>query len=423
VKRTAVILAVLTLAGLAVATEWQPLAGLVYLAALLIGALSGFLLAPREKVVAETSAPPSLPAEDMRPGEITASNALLETMMESMREVMLAVDRNLYVLASNRAARDFFRQSEEAMTHRRLAELTENTALHDAFQLALMQGERAEATIELPDGADKRTFALRVTPLRFRRDTPQQGAVGVFFDITKLERLEKVRQEFLSNVSHELRTPLTSILAFVETLEDGGLEDAANNRRFLAIIRRNSERMRLLMEDILELSAIEAGKIHLETRETQLAPLVENIFAALTARAQERQVSLRHEIAPDAKIYADPRRLEQMLTNLIDNAVKFNRPEGAVTVAFAPNGARDRIRVKDTGEGIPAEHLPRLFERFYRVDRARSREMGGTGLGLAIVKHLARAHGGEASVESEIGEGTTFMIELPGNQVGVIRSD
>jgi two-component system phosphate regulon sensor histidine kinase PhoR len=410
----AAILGAATLIGLAAAAQWQPLAAVFGLCVAAAGLVLGFLLSPREKAaVIEPSEPPLQPAGDMRLGEIIASNALLETMMESMREVMLAVDRNLCVIASNHAARALFGQTEEAMTHRRLPELAADTPLQDVFQLALADGERAEATLEITQGAEKRTFAVRVTPLRFRRNASQQGAVGVFFDITKLERLEKVRQEFLSNVSHELRTPLTSILAFVETLEDGGLEDPANNQRFLAIIRRNAERMRLLMEDILELSAIEAGKIQLETRETPLAPLVDNIFAALTARAQERNINLRREIAPAAQVYADPRRLEQMLTNLIDNAVKFNRANGSVIVTYAPNGARDRIRVTDAGEGIPPEHLPRLFERFYRVDHARSREMGGTGLGLAIVKHLARAHGGEATVASTVGEGATFTIELP----------
>jgi two-component system phosphate regulon sensor histidine kinase PhoR len=407
----AAILVAATLVGLASFAAAQPF--VAALGAAVAGVFIGFLLAPRRKPPpAERPAPPATD-DDARFGEIIASKALLETTMESMREVMLAIDRNAYVIASNRAARAFFGQTEEAMTHRRLAELTGNAALHDAFQLALTHGARAEATIELPDGADKRIFALRVTPLRFRRNTPQQGAVGVFFDITKLERLEKVRQEFLSNVSHELRTPLTAILAFVETLEDGALNDPENNRRFLAVIRRNAERMRLLMEDILELSAIEAGKIRLEQRETALAPLVDSVFAALAARARERDVELRHEIAPGLKVYADPRRLEQMLTNLVDNAVKFNRAGGLVTVACAPNGSRDRLRVTDTGEGIAPEHLSRLFERFYRVDRARSRDMGGTGLGLAIVKHLARAHGGEASVDSKLGAGATFTIELP----------
>jgi two-component system phosphate regulon sensor histidine kinase PhoR len=240
--------------------------------------------------------------------------------------------------------------------------------------------------------------------------------MGVFFDITRLERLERVRQEFLSNVSHELRTPLTAIIAFVETLEDGAMDDPASNRRFLSIIRKNSERMHNLIDDILELSAIEAGTVQVTAEPVRLHSLVNDILTALASRAETRRVTLANEVATQVIVFADPRRLEQMLTNLIDNAIKFNRENGSVRISHE-RGARDRIIVTDTGDGISPEHSKRIFERFYRVDRARSREMGGTGLGLAIVKHLARAHGGEVSVESTLGEGSTFVIELPTDEV------
>ena len=231
--------------------------------------------------------------------------------------------------------------------------------------------------------------------------------------MTRIERLERVRQEFLSNVSHEVANPTpTAILAFVETLESGALGDVENSQRFLSIIRRNANRMHTLIDDILELSAIEAGNVQVTTEETALHPLVDEVFTSLAAGASGRQIVLENRVHPGAMVLADSRRLEQMLTNLIDNAIKFNREGGRVSVS-CHNGLRDRILVEDTGEGIPAQHLPRIFERFYRVDRARSREMGGTGLGLAIVKHLARAHGGDVAVESRLGEGSTFAIELP----------
>jgi len=238
-----------------------------------------------------------------------------------------------------------------------------------------------------------------------------QGAIGVFFDITKLERLEHVRQEFLSNVSHELRTPLTAILAFVETLEAGGINEE-DTQRFLSIIRRNATRMHSLIDDILELSAIEAGNIQVKTEEIQLQYLVNDVITSLAAAAAMHRIALENKVNREVTVFADPRRLEQMLTNLVDNAIKFNRDGGRVVIRHE-NGLRDRIFVEDTGEGIPAQHLQRLFERFYRVDRARSRELGGTGLGLAIVKHLARVHGGEVVVESKLGEGSRFAIELP----------
>jgi two-component system phosphate regulon sensor histidine kinase PhoR len=237
--------------------------------------------------------------------------------------------------------------------------------------------------------------------------------VGVFFDVTRLERLELVRQEFLSNVSHELRTPLTSIMALAETLEAGAIDDQDHNRRFLAIIQKNAARMHRLIDDILELSAIEAGNVKVRPENVQLHALVEDVIGSLAASTKASQIAVHNLVALEAQVFADPHRLVQMLTNLIDNAIKFNREGGTVSITHDRNGA-DRISVQDTGEGIPAHHLDRLFERFYRVDRARSRELGGTGLGLAIVKHLVKAHGGEVTVESRFGEGTKFTIELPG---------
>jgi len=222
-----------------------------------------------------------------------------------------------------------------------------------------------------------------------------------------------VRQEFFSNISHELRTPLTSILAFVETLEDGGIDDKENNLHFLNVIRRNAERMHSLIADILELSLIESGNVAVTIREIKLTAAVQEVLNGLSAKAKEREIILKNEVPDGAIIFADSVRLEQMLVNLIDNAIKFNRHGGSVTVAFDQADGRDVISVADTGEGILPEHTQRIFERFYRADRARSREIGGTGLGLAIVKHLARLHGGEVAVNSSLGSGTTFRIELP----------
>jgi two-component system phosphate regulon sensor histidine kinase PhoR len=350
-------------------------------------------------------------------GEVPAA-ALLEVTMDSMREGVLVIDSAMRLLASNNAARDIFALEGAATAQgpRRLSDLTRNPAIYSAFAAAVARGARAEVKVETGGGVERRVYDLHVAPLRQRESvagSDVRGAVGVFFDITRLERLERVRQEFLSNVSHELRTPLTAITTFVETLEDGAIDEPENSRRFLAVIRRNAERMHGLINDILELSAIEAGTVTVEARPVRLAPLVGECFTALAARAEERRLSLRNEVASDVLVYADPRRLEQMLTNLVDNAIKFNTEGGEVRVTHEREGARDRVTVADAGEGIAPEHLPRIFERFYRVDRARSRALGGTGLGLAIVKHLARAHGGEATVLSSYAEGSAFTIELP----------
>jgi len=205
-----------------------------------------------------------------------------------------------------------------------------------------------------------------------------------------------------------------SIIALAETLETGAIDNPEHNRRFLTIIQKNAARMHRLIDDILELSAIEAGNVKVKQEVVQLRALVEDVVGSLSTAASTHEITLQNLVPQDATVFADPHRLVQMLTNLIDNAIKFNREGGVVSIRYE-GGVRDKISVEDTGEGIPAHHLDRLFERFYRVDRARSRELGGTGLGLAIVKHLAKAHDGEVTVESRFGEGTRFTIELPGN--------
>jgi two-component system phosphate regulon sensor histidine kinase PhoR len=353
-------------------------------------------------------------------GDVPAA-ALLEVTMDSMREAVVIIDSGMRVVALNNSARGVFRAGggESALRPRRLSDLTRNPSVYSAFAAAVARGERAAVKVEIERGDARGAYELHVAPLRQREavyGSDVRGAVGVFFDITRLEQLERVRQEFLSNVSHELRTPLTAILTFVETLEDVDAEDRETARRFLSVIRRNAERMNALINDILELSAIEAGTVAVEPAQAPLSSLVNECFTALASRAEARGVRLVNDVGREVFVRADARRLEQMLINLVDNAVKYTRAGGEVRVSHEREAGRDRVRVADTGEGIAAEHLPRIFERFYRVDRARSREMGGTGLGLAIVKHLARAHGGEATARSEPGRGSVFTVELPVSQ-------
>jgi two-component system phosphate regulon sensor histidine kinase PhoR len=363
--------------------------------------------------------------QEQSPGDketIDFSSELLDVTVNEMREGLLVIDPEMRVVASNRAARDLLSHAEDSINARRLTELTRNPAIYDAFLDAVRGTERAGVKVETY-GKGKRIFDLRVVPLRAGNGRGATGAVGVFFDVTRLERLELVRQEFLSNVSHELRTPLTAIMALAETLEAGAIEDQEHNRRFLSIIQKNASRMHRLIDDILELSAIEAGNVKVQPEVVQLRPLVEDIVGSLSAAAATRAISVSNLVEPEVKVFADPHRLLQMLTNLIENAIKFNRQGGTVSIRYESRTG-DRISVEDTGEGIPAHHLDRLFERFYRVDRARSRELGGTGLGLAIVKHLTRAHGGEVTVESRFGEGTEFTIELPrqGDRAGRVAA-
>lgn len=236
---------------------------------------------------------------------------------------------------------------------------------------------------------------------------------------TELEKLERVRKDFVINVSHELRTPLASIQGYTETLMDGALDDRENNMRFLGIIRLNAERLATLTADLLTLSRIE-----LKTQEFRFAAydvngLLGDIVDSMRPIAARKQISLDLQPAPvGTEVFCDSQALFQILSNLLDNAVKYTPEAGVITVGarpFVDAGRVNRVEVyvRDTGAGIPADDLPRLFERFYRVDKARSRDLGGTGLGLAIVKHLVRAHGGEVRVESQLGQGSTFVFTLP----------
>ncbi len=416
--RLLIILSLAIAAGVIASSVWNLRTGLAIFFSLVAGASLGkFFSTKVEEADATSSGTPSSRSLE-RKNEAAAidarASALLEAMMNGMREGMLVVDDELHIVASNRAARGMFSNIEGTMETHRLSELTRNPSIHSAFTAALDHNEQAETKVEM-NGLGGPIFDLRTVPLHLD-DGNSRGAMGVFFNITRLERLERVRQEFLSNVSHELRTPLTAIMAFVETLEDGAMDDQASNRRFLSIIRKNAERMHNLIDDILELSAIEAGMVRVEAEPVRLHSLVNDVLTALASRADERRVKLSNEVPSNVFVFADGHRLEQMVTNLVHNAIKFNRENGSVRVRHE-QGTRDRIIVTDTGDGISSEHSKRIFERFYRVDRARSREMGGTGLGLAIVKHLALAHNGEVSVESILGEGSTFIIELPTSEV------
>ena len=338
------------------------------------------------------------------------STNLLQSIITSVDEGLIIIDRNQHILLINDAAQNLLGLRRKDFE--RLPDISRDPPIIEAFLSVLTKGERASTRVEIAAGINKRVLRLQTAPLRFS-DAQVEGVVGAFIDITQLERLESIRQAFLANVSHELRTPLTSITAYTETLLDGGLNDKDNSLRFLNTIHRNAERMRNLVNDISELSLIEAGAVRLSFDKISLHSVVNEVFIGLAPRGQKHQVQLRNEVPEQCLVIADRRRLEQILINLVDNAIKFNKSNGEVVVSAAVDDEHTIIRVRDMGVGIPPEHLPRVFERFYRVDKARSRELGGTGLGLAIVKHLTRAHGGEAEVSSTVGQGCEFVIKLP----------
>jgi two-component system phosphate regulon sensor histidine kinase PhoR len=239
------------------------------------------------------------------------------------------------------------------------------------------------------------------------------GTILVFHDLTRIKQLERTRQEFVANVSHELRTPLSLIKGYVETLLDGAIDNPDVRTKFLQTIQRNSERLQFLIEDLLTISELESGRIRMNLQNVALRQLADKVLGDLGARARSKQVTLANEL-PDVMVRADAERLQQVLGNLVDNAIKYGRNEGSVTLTGRPsNGDAFEVCVSDDGPGIPADALERVFERFFRVDKARSREQGGTGLGLSIVKHIVQSHGGKVWARSELNQGAAFFFTLP----------
>jgi two-component system, OmpR family, phosphate regulon sensor histidine kinase PhoR len=335
-------------------------------------------------------------------------------ILDGMVEGVIAVDGHEHIFLMNERARIIFNLGAVRGERKPFLEVIRNAELHEVFRAshAAAPGEvvRREISLTLPPG---RVLQVHGVPLRLGGG--ETGVIIVLHDISELRRLEQVRTEFVANVSHELRTPLTAIHGYVETLLGGALEEPENARRFLEIVNRQTERLGRLIDDLTELSNIELGKVSLRLAPTRLDEVLDSVFAVILPRARAGQVSVTAETPPGlSAVKADHDRLAQILINLVDNAVKYTPGGGAVTVrAMEREPGVVEISVADTGVGIPSSDLPRITERFYRVDRARSRELGGTGLGLAIVKHLVLAHGGHLMIESEMGLGTTVRFTLP----------
>ena len=336
----------------------------------------------------------------------------LETLLDSMIDGLVVLDAGGRIALTNRAAEALFGFSRQMIG----GSLLEAIRHHEVAALAARLG--AESTIldhELRlEGPPPRVLQVNAVALQDSGGA-RAGAMLVFHDLTRLRELEGARQEFVANVSHELRTPLSLIKGAAETLLDGAKADPAALDRLLQIIDRHADRLTLLIDDLLLLAKLDSGRLGLHVQPSPLRTATQEVFDDLAQRARAREVRLENAVPAGLVAQADPDRLRQALSNLVDNGIKYGRPGGILTVTGgALAGGRVEICVRDDGPGIPPEALPRVFERFYRVDKARSREQGGTGLGLAIVKHVIQAHGGEVRVESEPGQGAAFYLTLPG---------
>ena len=333
-----------------------------------------------------------------------------ETILACMAEGVLAVDKNLKVIFCNEAFANAFRTRVPGSEGRSLYEVVREPALRDILERVVGTGTAEKDRFKLPTAAG-RSFEARALPIG---EQPKQGAVIVLHDVTDIERQEQVRKDFVADVSHELRTPLAAIRGYAETLLDGALEDRENNRKFLGIIHSHAVRLNNIASDLLVISELDSDvPPPVAPERVSLLAVIESGLHTVESAAAVRGVSLVFENCMDCSVTGYRFRLEQAIVNLLDNAVKFNRPGGSVTVECGPAGdGQVRFSVADTGIGIPQEDLKRIFERFYRVDKARSRPAGGTGLGLPIVKEVIERLGGTVTVESQLGRGSKFTILL-----------
>lgn len=343
--------------------------------------------------------------------ELSLVNGRLETVLNYMPSGVLLLNSRGEIILANPAAETILGITEANYLGRHNLEVIRNYHLNERAKETLNSGDLITGDLKLlyPEEREIRAY---YAPLPLEKAA--QGVLVVLHDITALRRLERMRTDFVANASHELRTPLTAIKGFAETLLDGALADPQTSRKFVSIIDQEAERLIRLVEDLLDLAKLEAEKMEMEKRPLSLSSLVAEVVLELQPRMHKGGLTLEVDVSPDLpQILGDSGWLHQVLLNLLDNSIKYTPSGGRIKVGAWLEGNEIKVEVDDTGVGIPQKDLPRIFERFYRVDKARSRQLGGTGLGLSIVKHVIEKHGGKIGIKSEEGKGTKVWFTLP----------
>lgn len=352
-----------------------------------------------------------LDSASLRVADLEKQLGVLGAIIESMTEGVIAVNKDTQIFLVNPSIEKIFGISRKDAQGKFFLEVIRNNDLAGVIGEVLTSGQFVSKELNLVLPVQK-TFQVNASPILDHGDRVN-GCSIVIHDITELRKLETIRRDFVANVSHELKTPLTSIKGFVETLLEGGLEDKDNSRHFLKIIQDHSDRLDNLIDDLLNLSSIESREVTLKVEDVNLKVLADKVLVGFKAQLRKKSLEVDNGLASDLSLSIDCGKIEQVLINLVDNAIKFNKEKGFVRIySQDTTSGRVKIFVEDSGIGIPEKDLPRIFERFFRVDRARSRELGGTGLGLSIVKHIIELHGGVIGVESIEGQGSKFWFTL-----------
>ncbi|MCA0969841.1 PAS domain-containing protein [Halobacillus litoralis] len=336
----------------------------------------------------------------------------LEAVINNMGNSLVLIDEKGYILLVNPAFLETFGGEEKDYISYLYHDAIPHTAIHETVKRIIMFEETVSEMFVLPVNIDRKHLEVTGAPI-FSENKKWKGVVLVFHDISELKQLEQMRKDFVANVSHELKTPITSIRGFSETLLDGAMKDEKMLEQFLQIILKESGRLQSLIQDLLELSKLEREDFHLNIEPIEIQKLLNDLIPIVEQQANQKDIKLIVDLKGDAMVQGDSSRLKQVFMNLLTNAVNYTPEEGNVSIKLKEFNEFIRVSVSDNGVGIPEEEISRIFERFYRVDKARSRNSGGTGLGLAIVKHIVEGHEGRIHVESEIDKGTTFHVEIP----------